>query len=727
MKIRRAFGRNLLIGGLAIIVAGGVFVFGSGVLFPEVKQAHPIVWRARVLMYKATGRVPELSWREVAQGLWPGPKLKGSWPGSGFINDMMVKEGLGIDAAVANPMHDAVDIDAGRELFVAQCAQCHGSDGSGGPHAPSLKGASYRVGNSDFALYRTLRDGIPDSAMGPRPLSVAERWQVIGYLRKLSGAVVAIADGEQRVPPIDVRWEDLLAARGRTSDWLSYSGALDGWRHSPLRGITPHNAAGMQMLWAHQFEVANAEPFEATPIVAGGTLFITQPPSDVAAIDARTGSELWRYDRHLAKNIPVCCRRVNRGLAILGDTLFLATLDAMLVAIDARTGRMIWETRVADPNGGYSMTVAPLVIKDAVVVGVSGGEFGIRGFIAAYDPGSGRERWRFQTIPGPGEPGHETWENEAWKTGGGPAWITGAYDPDSNLLYWGIGNPAPDYAGDVRPGDNLYTASVVALDGSTGKRAWHFQFTPHDSHDWDSNQTPVLADLSIDGVPRKVLCWANRNGFYYVLDRLNGEFLRGAPFVKVNWASGLDADGRPVLTPAAELTFKGTLTEPWFGGGTNWAPPSFDPATQTFLVHATEGSSIYHVAPPEQVKRGSDGAYMGGYATIAREPVNLIRALDATTGKLRWEYAAPLASSQLQRFYGGVLSTGGGVAFTAIAGNFLALDIANGRELWRAGLGGPTSAAPISFELDGRQVVAITGGRALFLFGLPGNEAGAPE
>ena len=271
------------------------------------------------------------------------------------------------------------------------------------------------------------------------------------------------------------------------------------------------------------------------------------------ALNATTGQEIWRFERTLPSNLPVCCQRVNRGLAILGGTLFVGTLDAKLIALDAKSGEVRWQTDVADTSAGYTITVAPLIAKDAVIIGVSGGEFGIRGFLSAYDASNGKMRWRFYTIPAPGEAGHESWKNDAWKTGGGPTWVTGSFDPDLNLLYWGVGNPSPNYAGETRPGDNLFSNSVVALDAGTGKLVWHFQFTPHDEHDWDSNQTPVLADIDIAGARRKVICWANRNGFYYVLDRTSGEFLVGRPFVEVTWASAF----RPKWPPRADRIRQG--------------------------------------------------------------------------------------------------------------------------------------------------------------------------
>jgi alcohol dehydrogenase (cytochrome c) len=727
MSFRRSYKKIVLALGVLLVALGALFVLAPSILWrfapdavrevPQERVAHEFYWRIQFYMKKATGGVPDLSWAEVIKGTWPGRQLKGTWPGSGFITDKMIKDGRGLDAAVVNPLDDPDDNARGKELFVRNCSACHGKDGKGG-HAPSLAKSNFSVGTSDLALYKVLRDGIPGTAMAGFDLSIEERWQLIGFLRTLDQRANKQSAARPRSSaPVDVGWDALLTARSRTDEWLTYSGALDGWRHSPLREITPANVSGLKLRWAHQFPTPE-DTIQATPIVAGKTMFLTEPPNNVVALDVETGAEIWRYVRRLPDELPICCGRVNRGLAVRGDRLFLGTLDAHLVALDANNGDVKWDIQVADPSDGFTITGAPLVVDRAVLIGISGGEFGIRGFLAAYDIQTGEQRWRFHTIPGPGEAGHDTWQNDAWETGGGPTWITGSLDPELNLVYWGVGNPSPNYAGELRPGDNLYTNSVIALDATTGKLAWHFQFTPHDEHDWDSNQTPVLADLAIDGVPRKVICWANRNGFYYVLDRTNGEFLRGVPFVEINWARGLDREGRPILTEAAAVTTTGTLTQPWVGGGTNWLPPSYDPATRSFLVHATEGASIYTKSLPERVSRGQGGLYVGSGSAAAEPAVNVVKALDAASGATKWEYAAPKQQTDLDETYSGVLSTAGGIAFSASAGVVFALDIATGKELWRAGLGGRTLATPISFSIDGSQVMAIAAGRTLFVFGL---------
>ena len=707
------------------IVTGAGIVFAPRILWSfapnavknvsQEQVAHEFYWRLKFYLQKATGRVPELSWTEVLMGTWPGRELRGTWPGSGFIRGTMVTDNRSLDAGIANRLNAPHDIEKGKELFLDNCAACHGNDAKGG-HAPSLAKPNYRVGSSDFALYRTLRDGIPGTAMASLDLSISERWQIIGFLRTLDETLVGDAHASTPREAVDVTQEALLNARSRTEDWLTYSGGFDGWRHSPLRDITPANASGLRLRWVHQF-ATQEDRIQATPIVANATIFMTEPPSNVVALDAAAGREIWRFNRRLPDELPICCGRVNRGLAILGNRLFFGTLDARLMALNANTGEVDWEVEVADPSEGFTITGAPLIVNDAVIVGVSGGEFGIRGFLPAYDAATGEERWRFHTIPGPGEIGHDSWENDAWETGGGPTWITGSFDPDLNLVYWGVGNPSPNYSGEVRPGDNLFTNSVIALDATTGELVWYFQFTPHDEHDWDSNQTPVLADIELDGVTRKTICWANRNGFYYVLDRTDGEFLLGVPFVEINWATGLDESGRPILTEAARVTTTGTLTWPGVGGGTNWLPPSYDPQTQTFLVHATEGSSIFTKSPEDEVRRGQGGIYVGSGSSTPNPPVNIVKALDVATGDIKWKYVASQPQTEVWS-YSGVLSTAAGVTFAASGGILFALDTARGKELWRAALGGATQATPISFSIGEDQVIAVAAGRAFYVFGL---------
>ncbi|MBI3682186.1 MAG: PQQ-binding-like beta-propeller repeat protein, partial [Acidobacteria bacterium] len=357
-----------------------------------------------------------------------------------------------------------------------------------------------------------------------------------------------------------VTYEQLLKADETPGDWLHYSGDYASHRFSRLAQITPANVKELRVKWV--FQRPMREKFETTPLVADGVMYLTVPPNDAYAVDAGTGVKLWEYRRNLPSKIQVCCGQVNRGFAILGDRLFLGTLDAQLIALDRKTGRLLWESELFDYSKGYSVTHAPLVVKDKVIVGVAGGEYGIRGFIDAYYADSGKRAWRFYTVPGPGEFGHDTWESDSWKTGGASVWITGSYDPELNLTYWGTGNPGPDWNGDVRRGDNLFSDSVVALDADTGRRKWHFQFTPHDVHDWDATQLMVLADRPYKGRMRKLLVTANRNGFYYVLDRASGEYLHSIAYVKQDWAMGIDEKGRPMRAPGKLPTPEGNKVYP---------------------------------------------------------------------------------------------------------------------------------------------------------------------
>ncbi len=525
--------------------------------------------------------------------------------------------------------------------------------------------------------------------------------------------------------PAQVASDDLLRAAQEPQNWLMYSGSYFSQRYSTLAKITPANAKNLEQKWI--FQADSLQRFEATPLVVNGIMYVTQAPNDVVAIDARTGRLFWIYQYKPAAGARPCCGSVNRGLAILGDTLFMATVDAHLVAVDARNGKPLWNITVADYNKGYAMTLAPLVVKDKVIVGVAGGEYGIRGFISAYDPKTGKEIWKFYTIPGPGEPGHETWPNDdAWMHGGGPIWVTGSYDPNLNLTYWGVGNPGPDFDPKQRQGDNLYASSVVALDADTGKLKWHFQFTPGDEYDFDSTQVPVLADAMWSGKMRKLMMWANRNGFFYVLDRANGEFLAGHPFVKVTWASGLDDKGRPVQTPVPE----GQASYPGAQGGTNWYSPSYSPRTELFYVSAFEDyGAIFHREPAEF----KEGQHFSGPGTTPAIPgwpnpagfhaalINnwtdevghgAVIAIDIHTGQPKWKYRMTDVTDS------GILTTAADVLFTGShEGFFQVLDARTGSLLWKSSVGGQ-SAGPMTYEVDGKQYVAIAAGHSLFVYGL---------
>ena len=508
-----------------------------------------------------------------------------------------------------------------------------------------------------------------------------------------------------------VTWERLVAAADEPHNWLMYSGTLDSQRFSRLDQVDRESVADLELKWA--YSIRQLDRAETTPLVVDGVMFITESPSNVTAVDATTGRPYWRYEHPLPDDLRICCGRNNRGVAILGETLYMSTLDAHLVAIDARTGNVLWDREVADYRGGYSKTAAPLVVKDRIVTGIAGGEFGIRGFLDSYDAVSGERAWRTYTIPGPDHPDNRTWAGDSWRTGGSPTWITGSYDPELNLVYWGTGNPGPDWNGDVRLGDNLYADSVLALDGDTGELRWYFQFTPHDVHDWDAIQIPVLADITFDGEPRKAMLWANRNAFYYTLDRETGEFLLGEPFALQTWAEGLDENGRPIRLPDTFPTPEGVVVAPTAGGGTNWWSPSYSPRTGLLYVNAFDGEGSFFIRD-EQYREGE--TFTGGGVQQAA-PMDTyqsaIRAIDPTTGDIRWEFPMqPRARS-------GVLSTAGDVVFSAtVDGSFFALDAETGEQLWYIPLGGPVNANPMTYAVDGRQYVTMTVGNTVYTFGL---------
>ena len=505
-----------------------------------------------------------------------------------------------------------------------------------------------------------------------------------------------------------VTYDRIAAASAEPGSWLTYSGNYAGHRYSALSEIDRSNVARLRPIWMYQTNDLNA--FEATPIVADGVLYLSEPPSHAAALDLRTGRPLWQFRRAIPSDVGVCCGQVNRGVAVLGDRVFLGTLDAHLIALDAKTGHVLWDRTVANYKQGYSITVAPLALKDKVIIGVSGGEYGIRGFLDAYSAEAGAHLWRFWTVPGPGEAGHDTWEGDSWKTGSAATWVTGSYDPALDLLYWGTGNPGPDYDGDVRRGDNLYAESLIALDASTGKLKWHFQFTPHDTHDWDANHVPVLIDAAFRQRPRKLVAVANRNGFFYLFDRQSGEFLLGKQFGKQTWAKGLDERGRPIPLPATEPKPEGTLVYPGVHGATNWNSPSYSEQTGLMYIAVREEGTVFYRATAEY----NPGSYFsaGGMRGIPGvEPSGSIQALDPLTGERRWEFS--LHSPP----WAGVLSTAGGLVFGGTnEGNVFALDAATGKALWDYQAGGAVYSAPISYRFEDRQYVAVPAGHSLIVF-----------
>ncbi|HIC54604.1 MAG TPA: PQQ-dependent dehydrogenase, methanol/ethanol family, partial [Gemmatimonadetes bacterium] len=475
--------------------------------------------------------------------------------------------------------------------------------------------------------------------------------------------------------------------------------------------INKENVAGLAPVWVYQ--VKNPGLVETTPLVVDGVMYVTEPPSNVAALDAGTGRTLWRWTRPMPDGVKnIGFPRVNRGVAVLDDQVFVGTLDGYLMALDAGSGSVRWEVEVADNQTGHSITMAPLAIDGKLIVGISGGETGIRGFVDAYDAATGERLWRTWTIPGPGEPGNDTWGGDSWRSGAGATWLTGSYDPDLNLLYWGIGNPGPDWNGDVRPGDNLYTASVMALDADTGELRWHFQYTPHDTHDWDANQIQVLLDDDWEGEPRKLLVTANRNAFYYVLDRETGEFLHGVEYAKQTWSEGLDENGRAIVIPGTEPSYKGTLVWPSLQGSTNWFSPSYSPLTGGFYVAVREMGAVYY---KQDVDFEPGQPFLGGgeQRLDGDQAQGWVYALDALTGERRWQF------NLLSPPWSGVMATGGGLVFGGSQeGNIFALDADTGEPLWSFYVGAATRTNPMSYAHLGKQYVVMSGGYGVFVFGL---------
>ncbi|HEV8130782.1 MAG TPA: PQQ-dependent dehydrogenase, methanol/ethanol family [Acidobacteriota bacterium] len=742
---------------------------------------------------------------------------------------------------------------AGRRIFATMCQSCHGLRGGGG-RAPALRSRNFKRGSSDGQLFDTIQNGIPATEMPASGLKSEEIWQVITYIRQLTGSYeehvpgnpiegrkILSGKGEclkchevsgqgSRLGPdlstigswsaaelrkailqpgaregyrsdlvtvktrdgrvlrglrrnedtfslqmmlenedlmvftknelLEVNHEskslmpdfakrlsatelqnliaylktlkarDLSAAvagtmagglpyeRIRNSErephnWLTYWGDYQGTHYSTLKQINAGNVGLLQAQWMHQ---PGSGLLESTPLVVDGIMYTTGNAGRVFALDAATGLQIWEYKHKPASPKHNLTGQVNRGVAMLEGRLFATTGDAYVIALDAKTGRLLWQTQMANAGLGYYATMAPLAIRDRIIAGISGGEEGIRGFIDAYEPKGGKRLWRFYTVPGPGEFGRETWEGESWKTGGGPTWMTGTYDPELDVIYWGIGNPSPDLNGDARRGDNLFTCSVLALDAATGRRRWHFQFTPHDSRDWDSNETPVLVDRVFHGKPRKLLLHADRNAFFYVLDRITGEFLQGTPFARQTWADGLDKNGRPILRPGAEPTVEGNLIYPNLAGATNWQAPSYDPATGWFYLTFREAGDVY----VKQLQKYEAGKSYWAGRTYAGGDLEYggIKALDPETGEIKWQYRFHTGG------YGaGCLATAGGIVFAASSeGNFMAFDSRTGKLLWRFQTGAEIHASPISYEVGGRQYVALAAGQNLLSFALPASE-----
>jgi alcohol dehydrogenase (cytochrome c) len=671
-----------------------------------VTLIHPLQWRAKVIFEKATGQLPTIDWSELKWMVGPHPAV--------FLVNM--GDPPNPYSSIANPLDSPEDIAAGKRLFAQHCSHCHGSEARGGEGGPSLHERVFKQGRSDWALYRTITHGIPGTAMVGWTLPRDDVWRLVAYINDtLLKGQSAEATAKGTVAVIDpVSADAILQAESNTAEWLTYSGSYSARRHSPLANINTQNVSALHVAWVRQMP-SDPPRLEFSPIVRGSTMYVTALPAVVYALDVATGRELWRFSHALASPLALCCEG-NRGVAILGDRVYFGTMDAHLIALDARTGKLLWDHTIAESGKGYTFTAAPLVVGDMIVIGSGGGDLASRQFLDAYDAATGALRWRFYTIPAAGEPGNDTWSGNSWRTGGGGPWMTGAYDPQLRLLYWGVGNPNPDLYGGSRLGDNLYTNSVVAIHAATGKLAWYFQFSPHDTHDWDSAQVPVLVDGSTAYPNRKLMAWANRNGFYYLLDRETGEFLTGRAFIRQNWSDGLSPKGRPLARPGSIPTPQGVLIYPQSSGATSWWSPSYDADSQQLFIPTIDTASMLTASqqgdPPTGVQRiGSGlGTPDSGFGGVQAS----VRALDVSTGKVRWQYDRPLRADTPQT--GGLLSTAGGLVFGGDLDTFFALDEKTGAQLWDFHAGGKVASAPVTFLHDGRQYVLMSAGTALFAF-----------
>lgn len=628
----------------------------------------------------------------------------------------------------------------GRKVFEARCGECHGVDGNGGEFAGSIL-ARLRAMN-DTQIENTIRNGVPGRGMPPVALTSQELRAVLVHLRTLrapdsgrrepirqitttTGTVLRGVVTGEGIDDLQIRTEDgrihlmrRAGARFREvtsqKDWPAYDGGFNGNRYTKLRQIDKTNVSRLTARWI--FAMDDTTGLQTTPVVVNGMMYVTTA-NQCYALDAGSGRVIWHFQRPRTKGlVGNAAGGINRGVAIDGDRVFMETDNAHLLALNRFTGALLWDIELADASRNYSATAAPLAVDGLIIAGTAGGDGGARGFLAAYDPATGKERWRFWTTPLAGEPGSETWKGTAIEHPGGATWMSGSYDADLGLVYWQTGNPGPDMNGDQRVGDNLYTSSVVALDVKTGKLRWYYQFNPHNVWDWDAQQPLTLVDAEWDGRPRKLLLQASRNGFFYVLDRTNGKLLRASPFVeKLTWAKEIGADGRPVMNPNQIPTERGVRVCPSLIGAANWWSTAYDPATGLFYVSALESCAVFSKRDTEwEAGKGFGGG--GTRDTPEDPPKKYLRALDLRTGRIAWQL--PEFGPGTTR--GGVLSTAGGITFFCADGSeFAAVDSATGKLLWHFPANHFWRASPMTYEFDGKQYVAVASGANILAFGLP--------
>ena len=632
----------------------------------------------------------------------------------------------------------------GRTTFQSLCSGCHGTDGNGGEHAPSI--LTSLATKNDEELTRIVREGVPRKGMPAfKQIGDADMRTLVAFMRtmgqrrggrrgmpvrqsvtltdgtKLDGFALGRTGRELQLRTDDQRIH-LLRKSGEQyrrvtsqADWPSMHGQLSGNRYSPMNQINTTNVGRMAVKWV--FAVPNSGRLQGTPQVHEGVMYVPHT-NTLIALDAGSGARLWEYSRPATTGLIGNARSPgnNRSVTIAGDKVFMQTDHAHLLALNRHTGQVLWDTEMADYRKNYNATGSLLAVENLIVAGTAGGEEGVRGFLAAYDQETGKEVWRFWTIPARGEPGSETWDGIDIDHGGGPTWLTGSYDPESKTVYWPTGNAGPDFNGDNRKGDNLYTCSIIALDVMTGKLKWHFQTTPHDEWDWDAVQPLVLVDADWRGKPRKLLLQANRNGFFYVLDRTDGKMLMATPLVKkLTWAKEIAPDGRPVMNPNQVPTQEGALICPAVEGAANFFSTSFNPATKLFYVNTLERCAVYTKRPTPEWQAGRSYYGGGGRRDPNDKPQKFLRAFDISTGKVAWELPQYGDGST----WTGTLSTAGGlVIFGDDAGALAAADAKTGKQLWSFPFTDNLHTSPMTYMFDNKQYVAIINGSLVYSFGI---------
>jgi len=635
-------------------------------------------------------------------------------------------------------------VDPGRQAFEARCARCHGADGNGGDIGPAiaLRLAAYQ----DRQLASLIRNGLPERGMPPSGIAGPEMTRLLKFLRTMQGRAAAgsivgrklqlqttegkTLEGQvlgEGFDDLQLRTDDqrvhLLRRAGSRfrevtseTDWPTYNGDSGGNRYTGLTQINKGNVARLAMTW--MFTVPDMGKLEVTPVVVGGMMYVTGP-NECFALDAGSGRQIWRYKRPRTRAMSVS-GGANRGVAVASDRVFMETDNAHVIALNRFTGELLWDTELADSRKNYAASSAPLAAGNLVISGVSGGEHGANGFVAAHDQETGKEIWRFSTVPRPGEPGSETWQGKDIEHGGAPTWFTGSYDPKLDTVYWPTGNPSKEYNGDHRKGDNLYSDCILALERKTGQLKWYYQFTPHDLWDWDATETPVLVDAPWQGQTRKLMLQANRNGFFYVFDRRDGTLLLAKPFVKYRtWASAIGPDGRPIKLPNQEPTLEGTKVCPSQDGATNWFSPSFNPATSLYYVQTFEKCSFYTKRDPGEWEAGK--SYLGGSQRTAPdpEPRRILKAIDIFTGEIAWTLPQPGPANS----WGGTLTTASGlVIFGEEGGSLMAADAARGNPLWSVETNHTWKASPMTYMFDGRQFIAVAAGPNIITFAIRDSE-----